>query len=50
LSFLFAVFVAAATTGEIVEMFSSGVLLAVTVYTAAKAGKSVRRYPARRRR
>ncbi|MDL2263677.1 hypothetical protein LJC31_03385 [Synergistaceae bacterium OttesenSCG-928-I11] len=37
----------ATTTGEIIEMFSSGVMLGISVYTAAKNGKPT---PPRRRR
>jgi hypothetical protein len=32
----------AATTIEIVELFSSGVILAATVYTASKSGRKPR--------
>jgi hypothetical protein len=40
--------VVAATTIEIVEMFSAGVLLAATVYTASNSGRKSKA-PVRRR-
>jgi hypothetical protein len=36
--------ITAATAVEIIEMFTAGSLLAGTVYTAAKTGRSARKY------